>query len=44
MREAEMATIGGLIHRVLVGREDEAEIAAVREEVLALCGQFVPYA
>lgn len=43
MREAEMAAIGALIHRVLVGREDPAEIDAVRQEVLALCGQFTPY-
>jgi len=43
MKEAEMATIGSLIHRVLVGRQDEAELAAVREEVLDLCSRFVPY-
>jgi glycine hydroxymethyltransferase len=43
MGEAEMATIASLIHRVLVGREDEAEIAAVRSEVLALCAGFTPY-
>src|SRR3954471_2372572 len=43
MGEAEMATIGELIHRVLVGREDPGEIDAVRQEVLALCGQFTPY-
>ncbi|HEY2814959.1 MAG TPA: serine hydroxymethyltransferase [Acidimicrobiales bacterium] len=43
MKEAEMATIGSLIHRVLVGREDDTEIAAVREEVSALCSRFVPY-
>ena len=28
-----MATIAELIHRTLVGREDEAELAAVRDEV-----------
>ena len=33
MGEPEMATIGALIHRVLVGRDDDAEIAAVRDEV-----------
>jgi len=44
MREAEMATIGTLIHRVLVGRDDEAEIAAVRDEVLTLCSKMPPYA
>jgi glycine/serine hydroxymethyltransferase len=43
MKEAEMATIGSLIHRVLVGRENEAELAAVRDEVLDLCSRFVPY-
>jgi glycine hydroxymethyltransferase len=43
MGEAEMATIAGLIHRTLVGREDEAEVAAVRDEVLALCSKFEPY-
>jgi glycine hydroxymethyltransferase len=43
MREAEMAEIGALIHRVLVGREDPAELEAVRHEVLALCGKFSPY-
>jgi glycine hydroxymethyltransferase len=43
MRETEMTTIGALIHRVLVGREDAAQIAAVREEVVALCDRFVPY-
>jgi glycine hydroxymethyltransferase len=43
MREAEMADVGGLIHRTLVRREDEAEVAAVRDEVLALCSKFAPY-
>jgi glycine hydroxymethyltransferase len=43
MREPEMATVGGLIHRVLVGRQDDAEIAAARDEVTALCSKFVPY-
>ena len=43
MREEQMATIGGLIHRVLVGREDEGELAAVRTEILELCVQFKPY-
>ena len=43
MKEAEMATIGSLIHRVLVGRDDEAEVAAVRDQVLDLCSRFVPY-
>ena len=43
VREAEMADVGALIHRVLVGREDPAELEAVRHEVLALCGKFSPY-
>ena len=43
MREPEMATVADLIHRVLVGRDDEAELAAVRGEVLNLCSKFVPY-
>ena len=37
-----MATIAELIHRTLVGREDEAELAAVKDEVLALCSKFAP--
>ena len=40
---AEMATIAELIHRTLVGREDDAELAAVKDEVLALCSKFAPY-
>jgi glycine hydroxymethyltransferase len=43
MSEPEMATVAALIHRVLVGRDDPAEIAAVRDEVLALCSKFTPY-
>ena len=43
MGEQEMATIAGLIHRTLVGREDPAEVAAVRDEVVALCSKFEPY-
>jgi glycine hydroxymethyltransferase len=43
MAEAEMATIAALIHRVLVGREDGAELAAVRDEVVALCSKHMPY-
>jgi glycine hydroxymethyltransferase len=43
MGATEMATIAELIHRVLVGRDDDAELAAVRDEVLALCSKFVPY-
>jgi glycine hydroxymethyltransferase len=43
MKETEMAAIGSLIHRVLVGRDDDAEVAAVREEVAGLCSRFIPY-
>ncbi len=43
MGTAEMATIAELIHRVLVGREDEAELAAVHDDVVALCSKFTPY-
>jgi glycine hydroxymethyltransferase len=43
MREPEMAEIGRLIHRVLSHREDAAELAAVRDEVVALCSKFAPY-
>jgi glycine hydroxymethyltransferase len=43
MTEPEMVTIAALIHRVLVGRDDPAELAAVRDEVVALCSKFTPY-
>jgi glycine hydroxymethyltransferase len=43
MGPAEMGTIADLIHRVLVGREDDSELAAVRDEVVALCSKFAPY-
>jgi glycine hydroxymethyltransferase len=43
MGEDEMEAIAELIVRTLDGREDEAEIAAVRDEVRALCGKFQPY-
>ncbi|MET0727471.1 MAG: serine hydroxymethyltransferase [Acidimicrobiales bacterium] len=43
MTEPDMATIAALIHRVLVGREDAGELAAVRDEVRALCSKFTPY-
>jgi glycine hydroxymethyltransferase len=43
MREAEMADVGELIHRTLVRREDETEVAAIRDEVVALCSKFAPY-
>jgi glycine hydroxymethyltransferase len=43
MHEPEMAQIAALIHRVLEGRDDEGEVAAVRDEVAALCSKFAPY-
>jgi glycine hydroxymethyltransferase len=44
MGASEMAEIARFIHRVLTHREDEAEIAAVRDEVVALCSKYEPYA
>ena len=44
MGEAEMATIASLIARTLSGRGDDAELAAVREDVLTLCSKFPLYA
>ena len=38
-----MAQIAELIARGLRHRDDEAELAAVRGEVNALCSKFVPY-
>jgi len=43
MGEAEMATIARLIARVLRRPGDEAESAAVRDEVAVLCSKFTPY-
>jgi glycine hydroxymethyltransferase len=43
MGEGEMATIAELIHRTLVGRDDATEVAAVKDDVLALCSKFAPY-
>jgi glycine hydroxymethyltransferase len=43
MAEAEMARIAELIHRVLLTRDDDAEIAAARDEVVALCSKYPPY-
>jgi len=43
MGVAEMATIGDLIHRVLVRGDDDGELVAVRDEVRALCSGFAPY-
>ena len=43
LREAEMAEIARLISRTLGARDDDAEVAAVREEVGVLCSKFTPY-
>jgi len=43
MGAGEMQTIAGLIGRTLRARSDEAEVAAVRSEVAALCAAFPPY-
>jgi glycine hydroxymethyltransferase len=43
MKEPEMAVIAGLIARALRHRDDEAELAAVRDEVATLCSKFTPY-
>ena len=43
MGEDEMETIAELIVRTLDGRDDESEIAAVRDEVRTLCTKFEPY-
>jgi len=39
----EMARIAELIGRVLRRPDDERELSAVREDVAALCSEFVPY-
>lgn len=44
MGPAEMARIAAVIGRTLRNHADEAELAAVRHEVRALCGRFTPYA
>ena len=43
MGESEMGEIARLIARVLRSPGDEAESAAVREEVALLCSKFTPY-
>jgi glycine hydroxymethyltransferase len=43
MRAPEMALVASLIYQVLTHREDEGAIAAIRDEVLALCSKFTPY-
>ncbi len=43
MGETEMTQIASLIGRTLRGRDNDAELTAVRQEVATLCGQFPPY-
>ena len=43
MGPAEMAEVAGFIHEVLTHRDDEAAMAAVRDQVVALCSKFAPY-
>ena len=43
MAEPEMEQIATLITRVLRNPADEAELAAVREDVRTLCSKFTPY-
>ncbi|MCD9625056.1 serine hydroxymethyltransferase [Rhabdothermincola salaria] len=43
MTEPEMAQIAGLIARALRHRGDDAELAAVRDDVATLCSKFTPY-
>jgi len=43
MTEAEMGTIAALIARALRSRTDDAELAAVRDDVVTLCSKFTPY-
>ncbi len=40
MGETEMAEVAGLIDRVMDARGDDAKLAAVREDVRALCARF----
>ena len=43
MGPGEMEVVAELIVRTLKSRDDEAELAAVRSEVGALCARFTPY-
>jgi glycine hydroxymethyltransferase len=43
MGEAEMREVAELIVRTLDNRDDEAEIAAIRDDVRTLCNKFEPY-
>jgi glycine hydroxymethyltransferase len=39
----EMEVVAGLLARALRNRDDEAEVASVRDEVATLCSKFTPY-
>jgi len=43
MGPEEMPLVAGLLARALRERGDEAALAAIRDEVAALCGKFPPY-
>jgi glycine hydroxymethyltransferase len=43
MREPEMEQIAAFMGRVLRDPTNEAELAAVRDEVATLCSKFTPY-
>jgi len=43
MAEPEMEQIATLITRVLRNPTDEAELAAVKQDVATLCSKFTPY-
>ncbi|OWY62164.1 serine hydroxymethyltransferase, partial [cyanobacterium TDX16] len=43
MTETEMAQIAGFLARALRARENDDELAAVREEVATLCSKLPPY-
>ncbi|HEX9258413.1 MAG TPA: serine hydroxymethyltransferase [Acidimicrobiales bacterium] len=43
MREPDMARIAELTARALRHRDDASEVAAVRDDVAALCSKFTPY-
>jgi glycine hydroxymethyltransferase len=43
MKEPEMAIIAELLDRALRAKGDDAELAAVRDDVAALCSKYEPY-
>jgi glycine hydroxymethyltransferase len=43
MREPEMVQVAELLDRALRAKGDDAELAAVRDDVAALCSKFEPY-